>query len=245
MPMNPLKRVAFLAHASSPGFRRKLARSQEVCEQFLAVCKQPSASISFGKDSVVQADLLRTLQPDLPFIHGDRGDGGDTQEILDLKEQLMREWKLNVVTAPTRYSALYCYQHGLPIRKYLIEAIEQAEAELGVDGNAVGITRDESRARRMSVAVHGLLFDLADGRKRCYPIGHWHAIDVWAYTISRNLPYLPIYDRLAELGTDYLSPQSRTSNIIGMSAAQWGRLQLHAEASDEVRQFFLANEIEF
>lgn len=190
-------------------------------------------------------DIFVKLEPAIIGFHCDRGEGGDIQEIKDVKAALVQRWGMELHTIQTEYSALHCYKNDMPIRKYLIEACDAFLCDIGAGGSAIGITKDESTPRRKAIQKNGLLFQMVSCMWRCYPIGYWTARDIWAYIVSNDLPYPPIYDALEQSGVAYESPFSRTSNIIGGTAAHFGRYQRSAAASQEMRDFYRANEVEY
>ena len=61
-------------------------------------------------------------------------------------------------------------------------------------GTFVGLRQDESNNRRMNIAMRGDDYTKADGSKICLPIARWSGLDIWAYIVTNDLPYLPFYD---------------------------------------------------
>lgn len=90
----------------------------------------------------------------------------------------------------------------------------------------VGLRADEARGRRMSLAVHGSLYqNTVDRAWRACPLHDWSARDVFAYLVSRDIPIHPHYRRCAEAGLD--PEQQRIDWLIApMIVAQRGALQV-------------------
>lgn len=63
----------------------------------------------------------------------------------------------------------------------------------GYDAQILGMRADESKARRTCFRVRGLTYP-AHGMVMCNPLGWWSARDVWAYLVSRGIPWHPLYD---------------------------------------------------
>jgi 3'-phosphoadenosine 5'-phosphosulfate sulfotransferase (PAPS reductase)/FAD synthetase len=58
----------------------------------------------------------------------------------------------------------------------------------------MGLCKDESRARKINLRMRGQIYQTKSGRWTCCPLADWTACDIWAYIISRDLPYLHVYD---------------------------------------------------
>ena len=91
----------------------------------------------------------------------------------------------------------------------------------GFDGAFIGVRREESNNRQRLFAMRGVLY-YADTRKlwACYPLAHWTARDVWAYTVIHKLPYNELYD-LAPEGRE----RARNGAMFGTRSARYGRLK--------------------
>src|SRR5581483_2907210 len=73
----------------------------------------------------------------------------------------------------------------------------------GYGGVFLGLLAVESRSRGYALkGGHKPLYQAASdhGMWHCSPLASWTKQDIWAYAISRNISYNPVYDRLAELG---------------------------------------------
>lgn len=65
--------------------------------------------------------------------------------------------------------------------------------EHGYRSQALGMRADESRSRRMCFRARGLVYQ-AHGLTIANPLGWWSTRDVWAYLVSRGLPWHRLYD---------------------------------------------------
>lgn len=63
----------------------------------------------------------------------------------------------------------------------------------GYDVQALGMRAEESPARRTCFRIRGLVYE-AHGIVVANPIGWWSTRDVWAYLVSRDLPWHRLYD---------------------------------------------------
>jgi phosphoadenosine phosphosulfate reductase len=57
----------------------------------------------------------------------------------------------------------------------------------------LGMRAQESKGRRSCFRARGLTYQ-AHGLTVCNPIGWWSNKDVWAYLVSREIPWHPLYD---------------------------------------------------
>jgi phosphoadenosine phosphosulfate reductase len=65
--------------------------------------------------------------------------------------------------------------------------------EQGYGLQLLGMRAEESKGRRQCFRRRGLTYQ-AHGLTVCNPIGWWTTRDVWAYLVSRNIPWHPLYD---------------------------------------------------
>lgn len=81
-------------------------------------------------------------------------------------------------------------------------------------GDFLGLRAEESRPRRIMLSGKGRLYQtkIREAWTAC-PLAWWKSDDIWAYTLSRELPYLAVYDRTPDLAhtrseTTYLAAPS-------------------------------------
>jgi hypothetical protein len=65
----------------------------------------------------------------------------------------------------------------------------------GYDCVFVGIRAEESVKRRLRIAANRSLTAI----REAWPLASWQWLDVWAYLVNNNVPYLSLYDSRAEL----------------------------------------------
>lgn len=206
--MDSLERAGYLAHAHSSAFVRKLAHSEHVVSEWLSLCTWPYISYSAGKDSQVVMDLVRRQRPSVPAIyHDDEWELPETTEIVTATPHLTR------IATRVRHSEWFVVNEGSEESG----GTGDWAARRGYDGAAIGLRADESRDRKVHIRAYGELFR-AERRRvcQCYPLAWWTTRDVWAYILSREIPYNRAYDRLAEIGVD---PQRRRIGPLAVSGA--------------------------
>lgn len=230
--MRDIDRKTFLLHARMPGYQQQVARSLKILREFFAKTDSPHIAVSWGKDSLVCLHLALKINSNVKGIWFDRGKGGDLPEIYELAERLKNQWRLNLHQVPTLRSVWEIYEQdgaeaiaaGDALRKNMWASSADYFAKHPCDGEIMGLRAQEAKGRRANLAGRGLLFKKKSGIWSCNPIGYWSGNDVWAYLISNDIPYPPIYDDLAAIGIGYNHPNSRTANWAGLKDLDGVRL---------------------
>jgi 3'-phosphoadenosine 5'-phosphosulfate sulfotransferase (PAPS reductase)/FAD synthetase len=73
--------------------------------------------------------------------------------------------------------------------------------QAGYGGVFMGMLSSESGTRKR-VLRHGWrpTYAVNTGMIHSSPLAHWNKQDIWAYVVAHDLPYNPVYNRLAALG---------------------------------------------
>lgn len=139
-------------------------------------------SVSWGKDSVVTAAIVRRVSPSVPIVWCTTGlqTNPDCREVRDA---YLSEW-------PTPYTEVDVDPGDLADDGERKTARQQARAGANAEHGCriTGVRAAESSAREMSARVHGVAT-----QETCRPILRWSTEDVFAYLIWRDLPIHPAY----------------------------------------------------
>jgi len=226
--MTPLDRAAYLAHARTGAFSRRVERSRQVVRDWLATTSRRYVAFSGGKDSTAMLGLVREVDPTSLAVFGnDEFVLPETLALLDATPNLHRI-AARIEHAPW-FTAWDQGAEGLPAGTEWVEPDGQGPgpwARLhGYDGAAVGIRAGENNYRRLHIRARGELF-YARRRQvwQCYPLAWWTTQDVWAYILSRKLDYNRAYDRLAEIGVE--PDRQRIGPFAQAKALAFGQLAL-------------------
>lgn len=194
--MDRLWRDTFLLHAESPAYQQAVQTAQQVIQQALRRARKPYIAFSGGKDSTVMTHLVLQQAPDTMVLHWDYGRAFVPAplhaEIMHIARAIGVQ-NLRVETSPL-YDRLGRQARNVLGRELIGRLIPQLRDE-GYDLCFVGLRAEESgkRRRRMRKAEPvGVISE-------CYPLALWRWMDVWAYLVANNLPYLSYYDARAEL----------------------------------------------
>lgn len=189
--MERIEKEAFLAHATLPTFKRKVEKAKEIIREALAIAPAYVA-VSWGKDSVVMLHLVQSICPDIlaiSFGHHEREMISNYAET----EALYRErFRLNINTI-------------LMQGDHVPNKVKATKLWLDYPVKFVGLRMEESKDRKITLIKNGAIYQYKQGDYRACPIFNWTSQDVWAYTFSRNLPYLKAYDLGANRTTDHVS----------------------------------------
>ena len=192
--------------------RRQADEARRAIAAFL-LSGRAAVAVSWGKDSVTVAHLVRGLDPSIP-LYWVRLPGADNPDCERVRDAYLSDW-------PTPY-----------------EEFEAPAPERGADGAVVtgarsdgyaiaadrhprrftGIRADESGERARSAAVHGISTENV-----CRPILRWTALDVLAYLAQHDLPVHPVY--AMSMGGQLVRERLRVASIGGLRGRGAGRLE--------------------
>jgi 3'-phosphoadenosine 5'-phosphosulfate sulfotransferase (PAPS reductase)/FAD synthetase len=185
---SPLTLAALRAHARSRKFAARVETSLEIIRQGLIVAPDAYVSFSCGKDSAVMLHLCLQIKPDIEARFSYRGEESD---ILNNYQEVIQTWRerfninLRVMT----------YQRPQPgLNQGKSNQFELLQTIVPADGYFVGIRKEESKRRRISLSQHGAIHrKVEDGYWRIAPLADWKLADIAAYIVMYNLPLLNSY----------------------------------------------------
>ncbi len=64
----------------------------------------------------------------------------------------------------------------------------------GFNGVFLGLRKEESQGRQMSLTIRSPIYQMKSGFWKCCPLANWTGKDVWAYIISKDLVYPEFYN---------------------------------------------------
>jgi 3'-phosphoadenosine 5'-phosphosulfate sulfotransferase (PAPS reductase)/FAD synthetase len=191
----------YLFHASTDGYYKRIESAKQTILQFVEKCESPYISFSGGKDSSVLLGLFRDLGlTDIPvFSQLDTLDWDFTERHIDNFYEKMGFMNRHFLTP--QYDVLKAFskltfdeKEGIDTNACFFDLIRDFVEKHGFTGNANGIRVEESKNRKMCILKHGTLFQQKNGFWKCFACGHLTGLDVFAYILSNNLPYAPVYD---------------------------------------------------
>lgn len=178
-------RATFADWAKTPEHGAAVAESRHRIGAALASCQQPYVAWSAGKDSGVMMHLILQQHPPIVVVHSDYG-----RE--KVPEPVWRE--INAMVSRFGIRDFRSHVHDPQPKASLYRLAAE-----GFDLVFVGLRAEESAGRRERMKS-GRAFGPI---RECWPIERWTWMDVWAYTVANDVPYLSLYDdRAAIAGYD-------------------------------------------
>ena len=194
--MNQVWRDTFLSWATMDEYERRLDVTQGIIADRLAGSHKPYVAYSGGKDSLAMLHLVLQQKPEILVYHWDYGRSyipyAIHRRIIENAEAIGAS-NLRVETS-SLYRTLGRRAVNVMGRHYIGRLIPELARE-GYDLSFVGLRKGESVKRRNRIVVRRELSVIPE----CWPLAEWTWMDVWAYIVSNNLPYLAHYDRVADL----------------------------------------------
>lgn len=181
--MNSMEILAAKAHATRAAYRRKIEQAQEIIDSGFRACSSPYVAFSCGKDSSVLLHLVQRVYPSIEarFIRWTES------QLLDDFERVIGEWRQRSINLQI------LDLHRASINDKGGDRWGQLQQLSPCDGFFIGLRSQESKARKMTLAVHGTVYRMAAGLVRIAPLAWWNTDDVAAYCVQHQLPLLDAY----------------------------------------------------
>lgn len=140
--------------------------------------ENPYVACSFGKDSAVMLHLILQQAPDIQvrFIRWKF-----ETEFIDNYDEVIESWgKLNL--QQVEFS-----------RQLLSDKRKDRYDTIGHDSYFIGLRKNESVARRITLKTHGMFYKNKAEMIRISPLADWTEKEIAAYMYSNELPILNTY----------------------------------------------------
>jgi phosphoadenosine phosphosulfate reductase len=201
--MRDIERRAREAHAKTNSFLRHLDWARREVESAFSHGKA-MVSTSWGKDSVALCSIAFGVDASVPMVHL-----RSPYELPGGEHVIahFRELGSNLITLDTRKDLAgyieWLTQYGLGYERESHAKAGRAKkagelSEWAASNDfaiqVLGMRADESAVRRRVFRSKGTTYRRVDGRWISNPLAWWTAEDVWAYLVSRNLPWHRLYD---------------------------------------------------
>lgn len=201
-------------HARSAAFVRHVKRATVALLDFLNADEGGYCGVSWGKDSVVVADLVQRCAATLPLVWI-RIDPIENPDCESVRDAFLRMWpsaryeEIQIVAPPKPGGV------GWNWRGTLERGFAEAVRRYG-DRHVSGVRGEESATRKLRMKLHG-----ESTEKTCAPIGWWSGADVFAYLHAHGLPVHPAY--AMSQGGVWERERLRVASLGGKRGAGMGR----------------------
>ncbi|MBI5056976.1 MAG: hypothetical protein HZB61_10220 [Nitrospirae bacterium] len=169
-------------HAILPQWRGLVRKAGLDISNMLKRHPHSYVALSWGKQSIVLAHLVRSVNADVQAVHWT----GPDAELIGNFEEVKN---LFLSRFPLKYIEL---QRGKVLRAAITEWVKDKD----FNGVFIGLCAYESKGRSQAVRVagHDSIFETGN-IARCYPMGKWTQDDLAAYIAVNDLPLLRPYHR--------------------------------------------------
>lgn len=185
---------ADLIYSKDEKFENKIKRAVDSIKEFISN-RDCYSGVSWGKDSVVVADLICRNQLDIPLVHlyVKPSHNPYCDNVRDEFLRLYSNIKYDEIIV--NYKNILAMnltdsEQDKQTDKLFYAGFKKAEIKYG-DNHISGVRGQESGRRAIRMKMWGI-----SSKKTCAPIGYWKVEDVFAYLAKYNLPVHPNYAML-------------------------------------------------
>lgn len=211
--MQDWERETFLLHARQEGYRRRKEEAKNIVKQ--AMAEYPgiwAVAYSGGKDSTVLLHILLEAGWKGPMVLYYYSEIENPPENIEMAKRESKEHGLELHILDCKESSsleafreaghLFIYP-ATKEEKRIVNIVDTAfrkkvdnfAHEMGFAGMFLGLRRDESNRRAMSLAKTGPIYQTKSRNiATSCPLHNWNGDDIWAYIVENHLPYLACYD---------------------------------------------------
>jgi len=173
-----------ILYAKLPEYKYLVNKTRYFIRWALKHVDNPYVACSFGKDSSAMLHLVLQESPNIKvkFL------GKRETTLIDDYESIIKWWRGQ--GADIEHITYLGWLEGG--KKTGIAQNMEAD---GYDSFFVGIRKEESVARRITIKKNGKFYKMKDGKTRISPMAEWSTNDIAAYMLSNDLPVLRAYLR--------------------------------------------------
>lgn len=186
------ERLKFLLHARTKGFGWKMKQAEGFMKEAFGkgrVC----VSVSMGKDSIALIHLAATVQPEFDAVHV----GDELEDMIANFSEVRAALFANHLFSQVTYHHLTTQMGGASVP----QTLEAWGLHERYEASVIGLRVEENGGRIFSLAKYGPIHQYETGIQaglwRVCPLIYWSWMDVWAYIVENDLPYLSVYDHPA------------------------------------------------
>lgn len=235
--------------------------SQEGVQAMLSISSLNYVSVSFGKQSNVVAHMVYTVKPDTPMFFLASSETYIIHNYIDVIDAFMGRWPINLTIVQTNHAAMDIRADidELSSRQPTIKWVLRPPGDPGWDWGQTrqaghmdlqtmverekytgwfwGLAKEESKARRITLSTtwqgqpHLSIFRYSDGKYRCCPLRNWQNLDIAAYSLAHDIPFLDTYHQ-SGLGA------RTTARITGRSAEEGAMALMHHHNLGKTNQLY-------
>jgi len=196
--MNDLWRETFVQYSQTSTHKARVSDARATIREALAN-DRCYVSYSGGKDSTAMLHLVLEQSPQVLVVHWDYGPGfmpRDIEQAIIANAKTIGATNLRVYTSQ-KYEEFHRPDFAVFAKEFIGRVVPRLK-HLGYTCSFVGLRAEESCKRRRRIKQRETII-----MQECWPLANWTWLDVWAYILKNDLPYLSHYDQMAELMGSY------------------------------------------
>ena len=189
---------AGLLYSATNRFKRNLQITEKSLRRFFMICQKPYLSLSFGKQSLVLAHIIYQIRPETPMLFLRSWESYYLHNFEDIIDQFTKKYKINLIIHYKDNVSWndWDWKQTRDFGQHDLQNMAD-EAYPAWDGVIMGLSKDESVARRISCSQRTTawrtIFRYKSGKYRCTPIQFWSLLDLAAYISINDIPLLESY----------------------------------------------------
>ena len=214
-------------YANLNTYKNKLDRTIKNVKEMLDISSSPYIAFSCGKDSSVLADIVLKINPDIKLRFISSGETRIMHNVDDVMyyfrnkyTAIIEEIVFDRVFSDEWKDASFDEQRKAGRRD--IQNIDN----IGYDGVFMGLRKEESRGRCISLKMHRsseLPYNMYKYKRdsefyRMCPLADWSTKDIGAYIVTNNIPVLKWYE---DFGFDSRTTARLTGDSIRQNTLYW------------------------
>ena len=180
----------------------EMASASKVIDEILQTAREQSVcfTCSFQAEDIIVLDLLRNRLPDVPVLFLETG--YHFTETYKFRDRIARDWNLNLInvlpekTVHQQESELGILYREEPTKCCQLRKVEPLQRALErYDVWFTGLRREQSVTRKNLKKVELHRMPAGKTLTKVSPLADWTWGQVWEYTATNKLPFLPQYSR--------------------------------------------------
>lgn len=185
-------------YAKTHRFQEHARITIQSLSRFFILIKEPYLSLSFGKQSIILAHMIYQIRPQTRMLFLRSWESYYLHNYEEVIDKFTQRFPINL-TVVYKDNVSWNEWSWKITRDYGQSDIQVMGDENypNWDGVIMGLSKDESVARRITCSKHNTpwrtIFQYTNGRYRCTPIQFWDQNDLLAYIATNDIPLLSAY----------------------------------------------------
>lgn len=178
-----MEKETAILYAQMPEYKYLVQKTERFIQDALSKVNKPYVACSFGKDSSVMLHLILKYAHDIKILFVEY----EETNLVDNFDDVINKWGCKNLDRIFIESFIDENTNEGDILK--IYALKN-----NFDSSFVGLRKQESAGRRITLKKDGNFFKSKNGIIRICPLSEWNNNHIAAYCYSNNLPMLKSYD---------------------------------------------------